>query len=100
MLTATGPDLVSKHSSSVPTHSVQVNVTGSPTAVTVDLEGSLDGVKWFQLAEHVFSAGDITAQAALFHVIDRAVPMTRGNLTTLTGGTTPTVTILIDSVRG
>ena len=29
----------------------------------------------------------------MFHVVNKAVPFIRGNLTTLTGGTNPTITM-------
>jgi hypothetical protein len=47
------------------------------TAVTVDLEGSLDDTTWVQLARHAFSAGEISAEAAMFHVIDKPVKYVR-----------------------
>lgn len=77
-------------------HSVQITITGAPTAVTVDLEGSLDDVTWVSLASHVMSAGELTAAAALFHVVDKPVRYVRTNVTTLTGGTAPTVTTLYE----
>ena len=40
-------------------HSVQITITGAPTAVTVDLEGSLDDVTWISLASHIMSATEI-----------------------------------------
>lgn len=76
-------------------HSIQVDMGGTvvATAVTVDLEGSLDGKKWFQLVQHILTAGEITAESALFHVVDKPVNFVRANLITLTGGTAPTVTV-------
>jgi hypothetical protein len=68
------------------------------TAVTVDLEGSLDNTTWFQLATHPFSAGDISAEGAMFHVIDKPVKYVRANLTALSGGTDPTVTVKYEPV--
>jgi hypothetical protein len=40
-------------------HTVQATMGGTvvATAVTVDLEGSLDDTTWVQLARHAFSAG-------------------------------------------
>jgi hypothetical protein len=68
------------------------------TAVTVDLEGSLDDTTWFQLARHAFSAAEITAESAMFHVVDKPVRYVRANLIALTGGTAPTVTVLYEPV--
>ena len=77
-------------------HTVYASITGAPTAVTVDLEGSLDGTNWVQLATHPFTAGELTATQAMFHVIDKPVRFVRVNLTALTGGTSPTVTVLYE----
>lgn len=77
-------------------HTVQMTTTGAPTAVTVDLEGSLDGTTFEQLATHDFTGAEITAQSAMFHVVDKPVRYIRTNITTLTGGTSPTVTVLYE----
>ena len=81
-------------------HTVQATMGGTvvATAVTVDLEGSLDDTTWVQLARHAFSAGEISAEAAMFHVIDKPVKYVRANLITLTGGTDPTVTVKYEPV--
>lgn len=67
----------------------QVSVTGAPTAVVVNLEGTIDGVNWFVLA--VF---DLTIAASGAIVFSNTIPVigSRANLITLTGGTAPTVT--------
>jgi len=77
-------------------HTIQGVCTGSPTAVTTEFEGSLDGVTWYQLAEHSWTTNEIAAQAALFHVSTKLITYTRINLSVLTGGTTPTVTCLYE----
>ena len=81
-------------------HTIQATMGGTlvATAVTVDLEGSLDDSTWFQLARHAFSAGEISAEAAMFHVNDKPVKYVRANLITLTGGTAPTVTVKYEPV--
>jgi len=73
-------------------HTVQVEITGAPTSVTVDLEGSLTNGIFVSLASYVLTAGDLTAAAAIFHVVDKPVRYIRLNLTNLTGGAAPTVT--------
>jgi len=90
-VTATGVGQSFQNNNGFVSHTVQVMVTGSPTVVVVDLEGSLNGVTWFQLQQYTFDAADITAQAALFHQNDKLVDYVRLNLITLTGGTAPTV---------
>ncbi len=77
-------------------HTVQFTITGAPTAVTVDLEGSLDDITWISLASHIATAGELTAAAAMFHVVDKPIRYARVNLTTLTGGAAPTVTVLYE----
>jgi len=77
-------------------HTVQVTITGAPTAVTVDLEGSLDNTTFNSLADYVLTAADLTAAAAMFHVVDKPVRYVRVNVTNLVGGTAPTVTVLYE----
>ena len=83
-------------------HTVVATMDGTvvATAVTVALEGSLVGgdtdKDWFTLGSHAFIAAEITAEAAMFHIADKAVPFVRGNLETLTGGTSPTVTVIYE----
>jgi hypothetical protein len=76
-------------------HTLQATMGGTvvATAVTVDTEGSLDELTWFQIDQHVFSAGEITAEGAMWHITGTPVKFLRANLTTLTGGTAPTVTV-------
>ena len=98
--TATGAGSTQKVSMIPSSHTVAATMGGTvvATAVTVDLEGSLDDSTWFTLASHAFTAGEITAEAAMFHVADKPVRYVRANLTTLTGGTDPTVTVLYEPV--
>ena len=74
-------------------HTVQVNLTGSPTAVTVDLEGSLDNNTYFTLASHVLNSSELSNSSAMFHVESKIVEYIKSNVTNLTGGTSPTVTV-------
>lgn len=67
---------------------LQVKHTGSPTSVVVSLEASVNGTDWFSLGTWDSASqgnGDIV------FVVDRPVIHIRANLTTLTGGTSPTV---------
>jgi hypothetical protein len=75
-------------------HTIAVTMGGTvvATAVTVAAEGSLDDSTWFALASHAFTAGEITAEQAMFHLANMPVKYIRANLTTLTGGTAPTIT--------
>jgi hypothetical protein len=69
-------------------HALQCVFTGTATALTVDLEGSLDDATWFQIGQKAFSAGELSAKAALLHVVDKPIAYIRANVTALTG--TPT----------
>lgn len=73
---------------------VQVIATGSPAAVDVELEGSLDGTNYSALATH-----SVSLPADIFHVAGKPVTHVRGKLTNLSGGTSPTVTMLFDFTR-
>jgi hypothetical protein len=67
-------------------HTAQVVTTGSPTGAEIALEGSLDGTNWFDL-----SGSQTVTSTTMFHVVNRLVKFIRFNLTTLTGGSSPTV---------
>lgn len=80
------------------TFGLQVILGGSvaATGVVVKLEGSADGgTTWATLA-----TWDITAplaSGAMVFAVDKPVSLVRANLTTLTGGTAPTVDAYINS---
>ena len=97
--TATGVGDTWNIRSGAANHTLQGTATGNPTGITTDLEGSLDGVTWYTLAAHKWVNGELTDQQAMFHVLSKYVTYVRVNLTTLTGGTSPTVTIKYDSDR-
>lgn len=91
--TATGAGLSVALRKGVQEHTVQAVITGSPTAVTVSLESSLDnGVNWNVIGTYAFTAGDLSAGSAMYHVVNKPSELVRMNLTVLTGGTAPTVT--------
>jgi len=66
-----------------------VVVTGSPSSLRVDIEGSLDGTTWFQLDTYT------TAASTLRFIVDKPVRYIRANLVTLGGGSSPTATTRI-----
>lgn len=68
----------------------QVTSTGAPTQVTADIEASIKGGPWESILTH-----DVTADGGMFNVTEGSTAATRlrANLTVLTGGTAPTVTI-------
>lgn len=61
------------------------DANASISALVVDLEGSLDKTYWYQLSQHTFTAGELTAKQAAFFTINAPVRYVRGNITTLTG---------------
>jgi len=74
-------------------HSYDIAITGSPIAVTVTLEGTIDGQNWVALDTHVMTAGELLAGYALVFVTGKPVGLVRGNLTLLTGGANPEVSM-------
>lgn len=69
-------------------HTVTVVVTGSPSACTVRLEGSLDDSNWFDL-----SGTQTCTSNVMFSVGGpRTATYTRVNLLTWTGGTNAVIT--------
>ena len=74
-------------------HSVQVEFTGSPTALVVAIDGSITSNSFQELAEHTVSASELTAGTAIFHILNKSLPVIRANIVTLTGGVSPTVSI-------
>ena len=70
----------------------QTVVTGSPASVSVKLEGSLDGDNWYALDTSSNVSGELRA------VVNSPVAFVRGNLATLTGGSSPSVTVLFMAV--
>ena len=100
--TATGAGESTPISNPVGTHACHIVTTtagGAVTAVTVALEGSLDGVNWVVLGTHAFTAGEITAEQALFFITGAPVAYVRFNITTLTSTGTTTVKCWYDQER-
>ena len=63
----------------------EVIVTGGPT-MSVTLEGSIDGTRLYAL--------DTTTGSTMRHVVNKPVRYICANLTSLSGGTNPTVTVV------
>jgi len=68
-------------------HTWQMTLTGSPTGVDVTLQGSIDDSNWFELDRTT------STSAEMRHVVNKPVRYVRGYVTTLSGGTSPTVTV-------
>ena len=89
--TSTGPGTTKDLEGAFGQHLMLVATTGSPAALTVDLEGSHDGVNWVVLSS--FTIGGTHAR-----LIDWPLRYLRANLSTLSGGSSPTVTATIASL--
>lgn len=89
--TATGAGEANSNHKFFSDSSYTVETVGSPSAVTVDIEGSLDGETFYQIGRHIFTAAEITAGKAMFHIAGKPVIFSQANLITLTGGTSVTV---------
>jgi hypothetical protein len=74
-------------------HSVQVEFAGSPTALTVSIEGSITSNSFQDLATHVLTAAELAAGTAIFHILNKSLPVIRANIITLTGGVSPEVSV-------
>jgi hypothetical protein len=70
-------------------HTAELIVTGAPATCTYRLQGTRDGTTWFDISA---SAITCTTTTVAFEANKPAVNV-RGNLVTLTGGTSPSVTL-------
>ena len=70
-------------------HTWEVVVTGGPSTVSVTLQGSLNNSTWYTLDTST------TTTSEMRHVVNKKVRFVRANVATLTGGTSPTITVRI-----
>lgn len=72
------------------TATFSVITAGAPSGCTLKILGSIDGTNFFDLS------GDQTCTSSLmFHIVDRPVRWMKGQLTALSGGTSPTVNVKV-----
>ena len=72
----------------------QVITTGAPASLSVKFEGSNDGGNtWATLDTSTQTGGELRA------VANTPVTLVRANVATLTGGTSPTVTVIVQVGR-
>lgn len=74
------------------TWTIQIKHTGSPTSVILDIEGSINGVDYVQIVQHTVAASD-----DMFHISGKSITSIRPNVTTLSGGTSPTVSVWLSA---
>ena len=73
---------------------------GGVTALTIDLEGSIDNSKWYSLASHDFDTAELAAKRAMIHVVNKPVTYVRCHITTLTETGTTTVYARYNFMKG
>jgi len=69
-------------------HTVAAVVTDADTSITalnIAIDGSLDGTNYYELANHDFSAGELTALAAMFHTVNKPVNYIKVRVASHTG---------------
>jgi len=76
-------------------HTVQVVVTGGPATCTIQLEGTLNGTTWY-----VMGAAQTCTSTITFYPVWVGAQTIRVNLTALTGGASPTVTVYYQGTGG
>jgi len=74
-------------------HSFQVVTSGSPTAVTIQIEGTINGNDYQCLFEHILTTAELTAGTALIHLINKTVPKIRVRIIKLDGGVSPLLSV-------
>lgn len=79
---------------------VLVELTGSPTSVSIDLEGSYDGVTWFDMVGTTSTSPTQELGFAPNGSSFRAYPYARVQVNTLSGGSSPTATVTLVGVDG
>src|SRR4051812_23350894 len=72
------------------THTV---TTGSPVSVDLRVQGSLDNVNWFTLGEPSAGSQGVTELSGASNAARPYFRYVRGNVFTLSGGSSPTVTV-------
>ena len=75
------------------THSFQIETTGSPSSVTVSINGTIGGSSYNQLLQHVMTAEELAAGSAVIHLVNKPMPLIKASIDALTGGATPTVSV-------
>lgn len=70
--------------------------TENITALTIDLEGSVSGSRWFTIQSHPFTATEITNQNASFSVTDKPYKLIRGRPSAISG-TNPLINMIVEA---
>lgn len=89
MVSATGPGVPLTFDVPKTQFAMQAIISGSPSDAEISLEYSIDGVTFYPLTNASFTDGQIVS------VSDHVAVAVRANLTLLSGGTSPAVTVWI-----
>lgn len=93
--TGTGPGAVRDLETVLTQHRGVGTVSGSPSTLEVHLEGSLDGETWYSMGTSA-STGPVFALTA-FASFACPARFVRANVTAISGGSSPAVTVTIGS---
>jgi len=74
-------------------HSFQIVTNGSPSAVTIQIEGTIEGTNYQCLLQHILTVAELTEGTALIHLINKTIPKIRVKITKLEGGVSPEVSV-------
>lgn len=78
----------------------QVNTTGSPSETVLTIEGNLTGSYYTTMGTWTLSTDAYYADGqSMFSIVNMPVKQIRANLTTVTGGASPTVTVVCTGVN-
>lgn len=75
-------------------HTAVLIVTGSPATCQLSVEGSTNNSNYFSIGDTSETAEADCTASLMFHISGKLVRYVRPNLTTLTGGTSPTVQLI------
>lgn len=82
------------------TWTCQVNISGSPSEVVVYLEGNVTGIVFNKMASWTLTEDTNYASGqGIFSVTNMPAGNVRGRLVTLTGGSSPSVTMICKGVQ-
>jgi hypothetical protein len=74
-------------------HTLEVVVAGSPSSCSIQLEGTLDNPSGSSVTWANLSGAQTCTSSVTFSVVNKPVRAVRANLTSLSGGSSPTVTV-------
>jgi len=75
------------------THSFQVSTNGSPTELTIEIDGTINGEDFTCIAKHVLTQSELLNNTAIFHVVNKPVPVIKAKITALSGGLSPEISV-------